>query len=761
MGKKQGQGQPNQQPSQQPSQQVPVLKALVTPLVSVEDVITQITEQIYRSRDLQEILQNAVREIHQVVQCDRVVIYQLDHAYVSAYNNAYKEGDDGKHDFRLRPDSRLDSRADFQATAHAASRTIGQTMPPTTPPVPPSIAPIPSPSPHNEAIAPAAPDTALPPPNPLPDSLLKTAISHPFSAEARSPQACLLSCTVKVEAVHPAWTAMLGQQLQFPVEIIDLARQHDGHCRRLTQAITDFLLMETLQPYQLRSRLFAPIWLQIPDSQHQELWGGLALHQCAAEREWDDAECKLLERVVRLLAIAIQQARRVAQIEAQGFRFEQQVQAQTAQLRQALQNESTLKRITDKVRDSLDEEQIIQNAVHEVELALKVGSCNAALYDLERGISTIRYESANFIPAEKGRVSQLANFSELYSQLLIDKQYFQFCSLMPNPVRGRVAMLACPMFDNQGVLGDIWLVHHCDHIFSDLEIRLVQQVANQCAIAIRQARLYQAAQAQVAELEKLNRLKDDFLSTVSHELKSPISTIKMAIEMLNIHLNQIELETEVQTRLQRYISIVQEECTRESELVNDLLDLQRLEDQAYAVAMSVIDMEKWVNKMVRSVRGRLDYRQQSLVLDVPKMLNPLVTDRVILDRIILELLNNASKYSANDTQLHLQVREVVFEHLLDAAGAQRTGVELAVTNPAEIPPDELPKIFSKFYRIPNADPWKQGGTGLGLALVDRLVNELGGTITVHSANDTTTFKVRIPNDQARIQPGNSINGDDL
>jgi signal transduction histidine kinase len=68
--------------------------------------------------------------------------------------------------------------------------------------------------------------------------------------------------------------------------------------------------------------------------------------------------------------------------------------------------------------------------------------------------------------------------------------------------------------------------------FDELEIRLIQQVANQCAISIRQARLYTAATAQVESLEKLNALKDDFLSTVSHELRTPISNMKMALSML-------------------------------------------------------------------------------------------------------------------------------------------------------------------------------------------------------------------------------------
>ena len=174
-------------------------------------------------------------------------------------------------------------------------------------------------------------------------------------------------------------------------------------------------------------------------------------------------------------------------------------------------------------------------------------------------------------------------FPEVYHQLL-EGQYFQFCSVFPNPVRGHVAMFACPILDDRDVLGDLWLIHDKDHGFGDIEIRLVQQVANQCAIAIRQARLYQAAQSQVAELERLNTLKDDFLSTVSHELRTPVTSMKVALQLLGITLNQeFSLDEELrkprteQDRLARYFQILQEECEREITLINDLLDLQRLD----------------------------------------------------------------------------------------------------------------------------------------------------------------------------------------
>ncbi len=130
----------------------------------------------------------------------------------------------------------------------------------------------------------------------------------------------------------------------------------------------------------------------------------------------------------------------------------------------------------------------------------------------------------------------MASLPEVYQQLL-KCQYFQFCMTIPNPARPtckQTAILSCPIFDDQGVLGDLWVFKEKEEIFNDQEIRLVQQVANQCAIAIRQARLYQQAQIQVKALEELNHLKDDFLSTVSHELRTPIANMKMAIQMLKL-----------------------------------------------------------------------------------------------------------------------------------------------------------------------------------------------------------------------------------
>jgi PAS domain S-box-containing protein len=403
--------------------------------------------------------------------------------------------------------------------------------------------------------------------------------------------------------------------------------------------------------------------------------------------------------------------------------LEQQVRERTARLEQAFEFEATLRRITDKVRDSLDESQILQSAVQELGIGLGVNSCNAALYDLNEGISTIRYEYNPSIFPLKGRVSRLADFPEIY-QPLLQGECVQFCNVSKNPLRGWVSMLACPMFIEQEILGALWLIIDKEYAFKEQELRLVQQVANHCAIALRQARLYQAAQTQVEELEKLNQLKDDFLSTVSHELRTPVSNMKMAIRMLKLAPDG--------KRTQRYWEILESECDREAMLVSDLLDLQQLETSSPAdVLADSICLQNWLSPILAPFKARAQEHQQSLKVEISSDLPSLLVDSKRLERVLTELLNNACKYTPGQGG-------IVFSAYRNTA---LSSIHFTIQNQVEIPATELPHIFEKFYRIPNSDPWKQGGTGLGLALVKKLVEQLGGAIAVESSNGWTTFMV--------------------
>lgn len=440
-------------------------------------------------------------------------------------------------------------------------------------------------------------------------------------------------------------------------------------------------------------------------------------------------EFQLLPLEQAAIVIVVRALPPLLSVEQLNAQLEQEVQQHTAQLERAIAWEAMLKRITDRVRDSLDQDQILQQAVKELALALNASSCNAALYDLAQFTSTIYYEYARNIPASQGRVARMNDYPELYNQLL-EAEYFQFCSITPSPVRGRVAMLACPIFDNEGVLGDLWLVNRCDYAFSEFEIRFVQQAANQCAIALRQAKLYEAAQAQVKELEKLNRLKDEFLSTVSHELRTPMSNMKMAIQMLDIATQKINDQKyqDVHQRIEHYIVILRKECEREIQLINDLLDLQRLEANAQSVYWEQITLQAWLPSQLQLFNDRIQSREQSLQLEIPEDLPSLRTDASHLERIVAELLNNACKYTPPGGHIHLR------------AVVEDGNLYLEVCNSGvEIVPEEQTKIFEKFYRIVSNDPWKQGGTGLGLALVKGMMERLGGSISVKSGNQQTCF----------------------
>jgi len=511
--------------------------------------------------------------------------------------------------------------------------------------------------------------------------------------------------------------------------------------------------LKMLKNLQIRANLIVPIVFS------NKLWGLLVAHQCSQPRQWQQFEIDSLQKLAIKIAIAIEQSELYQQIKKLNAELEEQVQERTAQLQKALAQlqkalefEATLKRITDKVRDSLDENQILQTAVRELAIGLKMNSCNSSVYDLEKGTSTICFEYVICGPEYKGRVAQMANFPEFYYNQLLQEHYFQFCSIPINPERGRVAMLACPIVDNERVLGDLWLVNHHDYGFSELEIRLVQQVANQCAIAIRQARLYQAAQAQVKELAKLNQLKDDFLSAVSHELRTPITNMKMAIQMLKI--------APPGERQQRYLQILQSECNREKELIEDLLDLQRLEASSYPICLEeAITISEWLPGIVEPFISRTQDRSQKLQIDIAADLPPLITDRAGLARIVAELLNNACKYTASGSTIKLRVSQQKDftcppekenhenSQLLEKkipAGV----ICFTVANQAEIPAQELPNVFKKFYRVPKADLWKQGGTGLGLALVKKLVEQMHGTIQVESEEGWTSFRVELPTRQS-------------
>jgi signal transduction histidine kinase len=211
--------------------------------------------------------------------------------------------------------------------------------------------------------------------------------------------------------------------------------------------------------------------------------------------------------------------------------------------------------------------------------------------------------------------------------------------------------------------------------------------------------------------------------------------MKMSMHLLEMTLQRENIQNDSSKKINQYLQILKNECEREISLINDLLDLQRLEAGKQALIFDTVQVREWVSEVVQGFYERAKARQIALQVDLPTQnLPPLTSDIASLERILAELLNNACKYTPPEGTIKV------------SAKTNCELLQLSVTNfGAEIPAAELARIFDKFYRVPNADPWKQGGTGLGLALVQRLAQHLAGTIRVESGAGQTTFIVEIPN----------------
>lgn len=492
---------------------------------------------------------------------------------------------------------------------------------------------------------------------------------------------------------------------------------------------------------QVRACLALPIYVE------ETVWGLLIAQQYKAPRKWAEWETDFFQQLTEQLAIAIQQAQLYQRVQFLNTNLEQQVNFRTAELRQVLEYEAVLRRITDQVRDSLDENQILQTAIEKLAKVLGVAHCEAVLCDSSCMPSGVRYQHTEIdLGSNQAQLLSLLELAEIRGQLQ-QGWSFAMCQMLDETPQNATAVLVCPVFDHEGAVGSLWLFKLATADFSEPEIRLVQQVANQCAIALRQARLYQAAQSQLRELQRLSQLKDDFLSTVSHELRTPLANIQMVLRLLDMANSKNQAAAELSTPPQAnqesqentvtgYLKILQDECEQELRLIQDLLDMQQLDAGTCLFEPVTINLNDWLPHVIEPFEVRTRNQQQILHVHIASDLLPLTTDVSSLMRILVELLNNASKYT------------IAGETITVTASMEAEMLKLQVCNSGiEIPAEEMPRVFDKFYRIPTHDPWKYGGTGLGLALVKKLVEHINGSIHVESAKHQTCFVVKLPLNQ--------------
>ncbi|MEH2322199.1 MAG: ATP-binding protein [Nostoc sp.] len=267
----------------------------------------------------------------------------------------------------------------------------------------------------------------------------------------------------------------------------------------------------------------------------------------------------------------------------------------------------------------------------------------------------------------------------------------------------------------------------------------------------------QQLEIQVAELQRLNQLKEDFLATTSHEMRTPLSNIKMTISVLENLLDRQGIlnsnELSFSESISRYLTILREQCEQELDLVDNLLYMRMIDADVYPLELTSIQLQTWLPHVAEYFEQQAGVRQQTFQVSVPPNLSPLVTDLASLTEIVSELLKNACKFTPPNEQITVNVRLIDTTKSIINENAesdilnnlQVSFFQIIISNSGVIiPKKEQSRIFEPFYRIPQSDRWQHSGTGLGLALVKKLVEYLQGTIEVTSSQGWTTFIVQLP-----------------
>ncbi|MGY5047080.1 SpoIIE family protein phosphatase [Streptomyces sp. 900105755] len=263
----------------------------------------------------------------------------------------------------------------------------------------------------------------------------------------------------------------------------------------------------------------------------------------------------------------------------------------------------------------------------------------------------------------------------------------------------------------------------------------VELTAGHIASGIGSARSYEAQQRRAEELAELDRAKTVFFSNISHEFRTPLTLIMGPVEELRTRLAGAE------EHVRRELDLVHRNGLRLGKLVNTLLDFSRIEAGRMQARYEPVDLAVVTAELASVFRSAMERAGLAFDVDCPPLAEPVYVDRGMWEKVVLNLLSNALKFTFTGS-----VR----------VGVHRDGTDAVVTvtdTGIGVPEPETPRLFERFHRIENARSRSNEGSGIGLALVRELVGLHGGTITAASREgEGTTFTVRLPFGNAHLPP---------
>lgn len=273
------------------------------------------------------------------------------------------------------------------------------------------------------------------------------------------------------------------------------------------------------------------------------------------------------------------------------------------------------------------------------------------------------------------------------------------------------SILGVPLIAKDKTLGVIEVVNKQEATFQEIDVRLLQSLAAQAAIAIENSRLFQ---------------QNDIVAEMIHELRTPLTALTAAAHLMQ----RPELVDDQRDKLYHTVS---SEVKRLNEMATDFLDLSRLESGRIRFMREPIHLEGLIRECLEIIRPQAENENLTLETEIDPILSPVNGDRNRLKQLVLNLLTNAIKYNHSGGRVRVSLHHEGDELLLAIEDSGRG-----------IPTSSLPHIFERFYRVPDQEAGIIG-TGLGLAISKRIAESHHGTIEVESKlGEGSKFTLHLP-----------------
>jgi len=215
--------------------------------------------------------------------------------------------------------------------------------------------------------------------------------------------------------------------------------------------------------------------------------------------------------------------------------------------------------------------------------------------------------------------------------------------------------------------------------------------------------------------ERLDSMRKEFVANVSHELRTPLTTVKTYSETL------LDGALESRETAEDFLRVIHSEADRMSLLVKDLLELSRLDNQQLSLDMELADLNEVIDQCIRQNRILAEQKEISVRFDRPRRETMTEADSGRINQVVTNIITNSIKYSPRGSEIHICVNET------------RGYYDVVIRdNGMGIPPEDLGRVFERFYRVDKARSREMGGTGLGLSIAKEIMEAHGGKITAAS-----------------------------